>query len=347
MIDEIESLSLLISLEMGKTRQDARAEVRYAAEFLRWYAEEAVRIGGELRPSPAGTHRILTTHRPVGVTLLPTPWNFPAAMITRKLGPALAAGCTALVKFAEDTPLTGLYLADLMTRAGLPEGVLTVLTTDRPADLVAAALQDPRVRKVSFTGSTAVGRHLLRQTAERIVNTSLELGGNAPFIVLDDADLDAAVDGAIIAKMRNGGQACTAANRFLVQDSVAEKFAALLTERMAALRVGPGTGDSPELGPLVNARRRDEVVAHVGAAADVGAVVRLGGDVPDRPASTTRRPCSPTCRAKRRWPRRRSSDPSRRSSPSSTTTTPSRSPTTPTSDWPRTCTAVISPAASP
>ncbi|MFC5994321.1 aldehyde dehydrogenase family protein [Pseudonocardia hispaniensis] len=218
-----------------------------------------------------------------GVTLMLTPWNFPAAMITRKLAPALAAGCTALVEPAEDSPLTALHLAALMSRAGLPEGVVSVLTTDRPAELVEVALHDSRVRKVAFTGSTQMGLYLLRQTAERIVNTSLELGGNAPFIVLDDADLDDAVEGALVAKMRNDGQACTAANRFLVQESVASDFAARLSARMAALRMGPGASDSTELGPLVNGRRRDEIAANVSAAVEQGAAVQLGGEVPECP----------------------------------------------------------------
>lgn len=253
MLDELEPVALLMSLEMGKTRADARAEVRYAAEFFRWFSEEAVRIRGELRTAPSGSHRILTIERPVGVALLLTPWNFPAAMATRKLAPALAAGCTAILKPAEDTPLTALYLADLLHRAGLPPGVATVLTTDRPGELVEHALADPRIRKVSFTGSTPVGRQLLRHAAERITNTSLELGGNGPFVVLDDADLDAAVEGAVIAKMRNGGQACTAANRFLVQASVAGEFTQRLAARMAALRLGPAADEGTELGPLVNA----------------------------------------------------------------------------------------------
>ncbi|MEJ2889574.1 NAD-dependent succinate-semialdehyde dehydrogenase [Actinomycetospora aeridis] len=283
MLDELEPLAWLMSLEMGKTRADARAEVRYAAEFFRWFAEEAVRIGGELRTAPGGANRILTVHRPVGVTLLLTPWNFPAAMAARKLAPALAAGCTALLKPAEDTPLTALYLADLLARAGVPEGVVHVLTTDRPGELVERALADPRVRKLSFTGSTPVGRALLRQTAERIVNTSLELGGNAPFVVLDDADLDAAVEGAMIAKMRNGGQACTAANRFLVHTAVADDFAELLSARMAALVVGPGTDEATQLGPMVNARRRHDLATRVESAVGDGAKVHTGGAPLDRP----------------------------------------------------------------
>ncbi|GAA2866191.1 NAD-dependent succinate-semialdehyde dehydrogenase [Pseudonocardia halophobica] len=283
MLAELEPLALLMSLEMGKTRADARAEVRYAAEFFRWFAEEAVRIGGELRIAPSGANRILTVHRPVGVALLLTPWNFPAAMATRKLAPALAAGCTALLKPAEDTPLTAIHLADLLARAGVPEGVVHVLTTDRPGELVERALADSRVRKLSFTGSTPIGRALLHQTADRIVNTSLELGGNAPFLVLEDADLDAAVEGAMFAKMRNGGQACTAANRFLVHPAVADEFAALLSARMAALTVGPGTDEATQLGPMVNARRQADLIARVDAAVSGGARVHTGGSALERP----------------------------------------------------------------
>lgn len=283
MLAELEPLALLMSLEMGKTRTDARAEVRYAAEFFRWFSEEAVRITGEHRTAPSGAHRILTVHRPVGVALLLTPWNFPAAMATRKLAPALAAGCTALLKPAEDTPLTAIYLADLLRRAGVPAGVVQVLTTDRPGDFVEHALADARIRKLSFTGSTSVGRALLHQTADRIVNTSLELGGNAPFIVLDDADLDAAVEGAMFAKMRNGGQACTAANRFLVHSAVADDFAARLSERMTALVVGPGVDDTTQLGPMVNARRQADLAARVDAAVGEGAKLHTGGAPIDGP----------------------------------------------------------------
>ncbi|MDN5857902.1 MAG: NAD-dependent succinate-semialdehyde dehydrogenase [Pseudonocardia sp.] len=283
MLAELEPLALLMSLEMGKTRGDARAEVRYAAEFFRWFSEEAVRIGGELRTAPSGANRILTVQRPVGVALLLTPWNFPAAMATRKLAPALAAGCTAVLKPAEDTPLTALYLADLLSRAGLPDDVVHVLTTDRPGELVERALAHPRVRKLSFTGSTPVGRALLHQTADRIVNTSLELGGNAPFLVLEDADLDDAVEGALFAKMRNGGQACTAANRFLVHEAVADEFAERLSARMAALRVGPGTDETTQLGPMVNAKRQADLAARVDAAVGDGAKVHTGGAPLQRP----------------------------------------------------------------
>ncbi len=280
MIERREELAFLMSLEMGKSLTDARGEVTYAAEFFRWFAEEAVRIGGELRTAPSGANRILTFRRPVGVALLLTPWNFPAAMATRKIGPALAAGCAVVLKPAEDTPLTVLALAQLLTEAGAPAGVLNVVTTDKPGELVTTALQDPRVRKLSFTGSTGVGRQLLKQAADRIVNCSMELGGNDPFIVLDDADLDAAVEGAMLAKMRNGGQACTAANRFLVQESVAESFAARLAEKMGALRMGPGTSEDTQLGPMINKRAVDGIADKVARTVEAGASAVLGGERP-------------------------------------------------------------------
>jgi succinate-semialdehyde dehydrogenase / glutarate-semialdehyde dehydrogenase len=280
MIERKEELAFLMSLEMGKSLTDARGEVVYAAEFFRWFAEEAVRIGGELRTAPSGANRILTFRKPVGVALLLTPWNFPAAMATRKIAPALAAGCTVVLKPAEDTPLTALLLAALLTEAGVPAGVVNVLTTDRPGELVSAALSDERVRKLSFTGSTGVGRQLLKQAADRIVNCSMELGGNDPFIVLDDADLEAAVEGAMIAKMRNGGQACTAANRFLVQASVAEQFGSLLAERMASLVMGAGTSENTQLGPMINQRAVDGIADKVDRTVQAGASVMLGGSRP-------------------------------------------------------------------
>jgi succinate-semialdehyde dehydrogenase / glutarate-semialdehyde dehydrogenase len=283
MIARREQIAFVMSLEMGKTLTDSRAEVTYAAEFFRWFAEEAVRIGGELRMAPSGANRILTFRKPVGVALLLTPWNFPAAMATRKLGPALAAGCTTVLKPASDTPLTALILAQLLAEAGVPDGVVNVVTTDKSGQFVSAAIQDERVRKLSFTGSTEVGRLLLRQAADRIVNSSMELGGNGPFIVLDDADLDAAVDGAMLAKMRNGGQACTAANRFLVQKSVAAAFADRLAQRMAELRVGPGTSEQTQLGPMVNQGAVEGIAAKVEASVAAGAVVRIGGKPLERP----------------------------------------------------------------
>jgi len=241
MTERAEDLARLISAENGKALVDARGEVAYAAEFFRWYGEEAVRALGVLATAPSGANRILVQHQPVGVCVLVTPWNFPAAMATRKIGPALAAGCTVVLKPASDTPLTALAVAELLADAGVPPGVVNVLPARRSGAVVSAMLHDDRVRKLSFTGSTEVGRVLLHEAADRVVNCSMELGGNAPFLVFADADLDAAVDGAMIAKMRNAGEACTAANRFYVEAPVAEEFSRRLAARMAALVVGPGT----------------------------------------------------------------------------------------------------------
>ena len=277
-----EELATLIALENGKALVDARAEVSYAAEFFRWYAEEAVRIDGQLSLAPSGSNRIMVTRRPVGICVLVTPWNFPAAMATRKIGPALAAGCTMILKPASDTPLTALAIGRLLAAAGLPPGVVNVLPGRRSGPIVSAMLHDPRVRKLSFTGSTEVGRILLRECADNIVNTSMELGGNAPFVVFADADLDAALDGAMIAKMRNGGEACTAANRFYVEAPVAAEFSGRLAERMAALRVGPGTEESTEVGPLVNDEAVEKVEALVQDAVTAGATVVTGGSRPQR-----------------------------------------------------------------
>jgi succinate-semialdehyde dehydrogenase/glutarate-semialdehyde dehydrogenase len=283
MISRREEIAYVMSLEMGKSLTDARGEVTYAAEFFRWFSEEAVRIGGELRMAPSGANRILTFRKPVGIALLLTPWNFPAAMATRKIGPALAAGCPVILKPAHETPLTALLLVQVLADAGAPPGVVNVLTTDHPGDLVAAALRDARIRKLSFTGSTPVGSQLLKQAADRIVNCSMELGGNAPFIVLDDADLDAAVSGAMLAKMRNGGQACTAANRFLVQESVAAEFASRLASAMGALRVGAGTDEQTQLGPMVSERAVAGIAEKVDESVAAGAVTVLGGTRLDRP----------------------------------------------------------------
>ncbi|MBM7508491.1 succinate-semialdehyde dehydrogenase/glutarate-semialdehyde dehydrogenase [Nocardioides salarius] len=277
-----EELAFLISLENGKALTDARGEVAYAAEFFRWYAEEAVRAGGEVTTAPSGANKILVLRQPVGVCVLVTPWNFPAAMATRKIGPALAAGCTVVLKPASDTPLTALLMARILEDAGVPPGVVNVLPARRSGAVVSAMLHDPRVRKLSFTGSTEVGRVLLREAADQVVNCSMELGGNAPFLVLDDADLDAAVDGAMIAKMRNGGEACTAANRFYVHADVADEFSRRLAERMAALRVGPGTHDDTEVGPLVNEESAAKVAELVDGAVADGARVVTGGSRPDR-----------------------------------------------------------------
>jgi succinate-semialdehyde dehydrogenase/glutarate-semialdehyde dehydrogenase len=283
MISRREDIAFVMSLEMGKSLTDSRGEVTYAAEFFRWFGEEAVRVGGELRTAPSGANRILTFRKPVGVALLLTPWNFPAAMATRKIGPALAAGCTVILKPAHETPYTALLMAQVLADAGAPPGAVNVLTTDRPSDLVEAALADERVRKLSFTGSTGVGARLLKQAADRIVNCSMELGGNGPFVVLDDADLDAAVDGAMLAKMRNGGQACTAANRFLVHGGVATEFASRLAARMAALRVGAGTAEDTQLGPMVSEKAVEGIAAKVSESIAAGAVATIGGSRLDRP----------------------------------------------------------------
>jgi succinate-semialdehyde dehydrogenase/glutarate-semialdehyde dehydrogenase len=277
-----EPFARLMSAENGKSLRDARAEVTYAAEFFRWYAEEAVRIDGNLTTAPVAANKILVTRQPIGVSILVTPWNFPAAMATRKLGPALAAGCSVVLKPAEDTPLTALALAALLEEAGVPSGVVNVVPTSRPGPVTAAMMADPRVRKLSFTGSTEVGRQLLRQGADTVLSCSMELGGNAPFIVFDDADLDAAIEGAMIAKMRNGGEACTAANRFYVHEAVAADFTARLADRFGKLTLGPGLEESTDVGPLVNEATRSKVAGLVEGVAGDGGQVVLGGGAPDR-----------------------------------------------------------------
>lgn len=277
MCRDAEALARLISLENGKALKDARGEVAYAAEFFRWFAEEAVRGAGDFGLAPSGANRILVTYQPIGVSLLITPWNFPAAMATRKIAPALAAGCTCILKPATETPLTALAVAALLAEAGVPAGVVNVLTTSTTAKVVNTILDDPRVRKVSFTGSTEVGRVLLRKAADQVIHSSMELGGNAPFLVFEDADLDRALDGLMVAKMRNGGEACTAANRIYVQRGIAETFAARLAERMAALRVGPGVEETTDCGPLVNAGAVNKVAELVDDAVARGAKVLCGG----------------------------------------------------------------------
>jgi succinate-semialdehyde dehydrogenase / glutarate-semialdehyde dehydrogenase len=282
MNERAESLARLMVCENGKALPDARGEITYAAEFFRWYAEEAVRNEGALSVAPSGANRILVQHQPVGVSVLITPWNFPAAMATRKIGPALAAGCTVVLKPAKETPLTALAIAGILAEAGVPDGVVNVLPTSKPGPMTEAMLADPRVRKLSFTGSTEVGRALLKTAADTVTNCSMELGGNAPFLVFEDADIDEAVKGAYLAKMRNGGEACTAANRFYVHESVASEFSARLAERLAAVRLGPGLDDGVELGPLVNADTRDKVAGLVEAATKDGSRVVLGGHAPER-----------------------------------------------------------------
>jgi succinate-semialdehyde dehydrogenase/glutarate-semialdehyde dehydrogenase len=283
MTERTDQLARLIVRENGKALTDARGEVTYAAEFFRWFAEEAVRAGGDLQMAPAGTNRILVLRQPIGVSILVTPWNFPAAMATRKIGPALAAGCTVVLKPASDTPLTALALGALLSDAGVPAGVVNVLPSRRSGSVVDAMLHDPRVRKLSFTGSTEVGRGLLRQAADCVVSCSMELGGNAPFIVFDDADLESAVAGAMVAKMRNGGEACTAANRFLVQRGIAAEFGKRLAQSMGGLRVGPGLDDGVQLGPLINAAGRDKVAALVNGAVSDGARLAVGGEISEGP----------------------------------------------------------------
>lgn len=276
-----DDIAMLMTLELGRALPDSQAETKYGLEFLRWFAEEAVRVGGRYTPSPTGTGRILVSHSPVGPCLAITPWNFPLAMGTRKIAPALAAGNVMVVKPAHETPLTMLALAEAFAEAGLPAGVLSVLPTSDSRGVSTEIITDDRLRKISFTGSTPVGRTLLAQAAERVQRTSMELGGNAPFVVFDDADLDAAVEGAFAAKMRNGGEACTAANRFLVASSVAEEFTEKLVDKMSAVRIGAGYDDGVTLGPLVSAAQRDKVADAVSDAVAGGGRIRLGGKAPE------------------------------------------------------------------
>lgn len=281
--DRADDFAHLMSLEMGKTVAEARGEVTYGNEFFRWFSEEAVRIHGRWMQAPAGGSRLLTIKKPVGPCLFVTPWNFPLAMGTRKIGPAIAAGCTMVVKPAELTPLTMLALAAVLHEAGLPAGVLNVVPSTRAAEISQALQADDRLRKVSFTGSTAVGRVLVRQSADQLQRVSMELGGNAPFLVFEDADVDAAVDGAMVAKMRNMGEACTAANRFLVHRSVAQEFAEKLGARMGALRVGRGQDDGVDVGPLIDEKAVESVGQLVTDAVHDGARVVTGGAAPEGP----------------------------------------------------------------
>ncbi len=273
----VDDLALLMTMEMGKPLAESKAEVTYAAEFFRWFSEEACRVDGSYGTAPNGTFRVLVMRQPVGPCLLITPWNFPLAMGTRKIGPAIAAGCTMIVKPAKQTPLSMLALAQIMTEAGLPEGVMSVLPTSNAGAFTTPLMADPRLRKVSFTGSTEVGRVLLKQAADQVLRTSMELGGNAAFIVFADADLDAAVDGAMIAKMRNVGEACTAANRFLVEASVATVFAEKLAVRMGAMKIGRGTEADVQVGPLVDEPTRAKVAELVADAVANGASIVTGG----------------------------------------------------------------------
>ncbi|BBX06132.1 NAD-dependent succinate-semialdehyde dehydrogenase [Mycolicibacterium aichiense] len=284
-IDRADDLAALMTLEMGKVVAESMGEVKYGAEFFRWFAEEAVRIGGRYTPSPAGTGRIIVTKQPVGPCYAITPWNFPLAMGTRKIGPAFAAGCTMIIKPAQETPLTMLLLAKLMAEAGLPKGVLSILPTSRPGEVTKALIDDGRLRKLTFTGSTGVGKALVAQSADKLLRTSMELGGNAPFVVFDDADVDAAVEGAMLAKMRNGGEACTAANRIHVANAVIDEFTDKFVKRMAEVTLGNGLDPSSKLGPLINTKQLNKVQELVNDAVDKGAKVALGGEAPGGPGN--------------------------------------------------------------
>jgi succinate-semialdehyde dehydrogenase/glutarate-semialdehyde dehydrogenase len=277
MNDRKDELALLMTLEMGKSLAESTGEIVYAAEFFRWFSEEAVRIHGRYSHEPSGKGRLLTMRQPVGPCLLVTPWNFPAAMGTRKIGPAIAAGCTMVVKPAGQTPLTMLALAQLLSDAGLPDGVLNIVTSSDSGSVVKPLVEDPRLRKLSFTGSTQVGRLLMEQSSKRLLRLSMELGGNAPYLVFADADIDLAVEQAMVAKMRNMGESCVAANRFHVEASVAEEFTSKLTEKMAALTVGRGTEKGVNVGPLIDAKQRDKVAELVDDAVAHGAKLRTGG----------------------------------------------------------------------
>ena len=281
--ERADELALLMTLEMGKPVAESRAEITYAAEFFRWFSEEAVRIAGDYRVAPGGGSRLVVMRQPVGPALLITPWNFPMAMGTRKIGPAIAAGCTMVLKPAALTPLSSLALAQILVDCGLPAGVLNVVTTTNASATTGPLIRDPRLRKVSFTGSTEVGKKLIEASSEQVLRVSMELGGNAPFLVFDDADLDAAVDGAMLAKMRNGGEACTSANRFYVQRGVADDFTHRLSERMRELKMGRGTDDGVNVGPLVSEQQRAQVVELVDDALAKGAVPSCGAELPEGP----------------------------------------------------------------
>jgi succinate-semialdehyde dehydrogenase/glutarate-semialdehyde dehydrogenase len=281
MTSEADQIARLVSMENGKVLADAKAEVTYAAEFFRWFAEEAVRTPGDFRHAPNGDKRILVTHQPIGVSLLITPWNFPAAMATRKLGPALAAGCTVIMKAASETPLTAIWIVDILQRAGVPAGVVNFIMPSKTGPMISKILHDDRVRNISFTGSTEVGRGLIRESADLVLRTSMELGGNAPFVIFDDADIDEAVKGAMIAKMRNGGAACTAANRFIVAASVADEFTTKLSAAMSALKMADGLADGAQLGASVSVKERNKIAELVDASVAAGAKVHVGGVLPE------------------------------------------------------------------
>lgn len=285
LVDHIDELAHLITQEHGKPLADAKGEVLYAAEFFRWNAEEAVRIHGSLSTAPAGTNKIIVRHPPVGVVVIITPWNFPAAMITRKVAPALAAGNAVVIKPAEDTPLTALRIAELLSESGVPAGVINVVPTTNASSWFDAAVDHPAVRMVSFTGSTQTGRVLLRRAADRVLKVGMELGGNAPFVVLGDADIDAAVSGAMVAKMRHSAQTCTAANRFFVEDAVADEFTTKLAEAMGAIKVGSGFDEAVGCGPVINHKAVQDIDALVAEAMGCGASAAIGGAAIDSPGS--------------------------------------------------------------
>ena len=284
-IERADDFATLMTCEMGKVLAESMGEVKYGAEFFRWFAEEAVRIAGRFTPSPAGTGRIVVTKQPVGPCYAITPWNFPLAMGTRKIGPALAAGCTMIVKPAQETPLTMMLLAKLIDEAGLPKGVLSVLPSNQPREVTTALIEDGRLRKMSFTGSTGVGKALLKQASDALLRTSMELGGNAPFVVFDDADVDAAVEGAMLAKMRNGGEACTAANRLYVAAPLLDDFTDKFVKKMGELTIGNGLDPSTKLGPLVNPKQVASVQELVDDAVEKGATVAVGGQAPGGPGN--------------------------------------------------------------
>ena len=281
MVAEADAIATIVSKENGKVLTDAKGEVMYAAEFFRWFAEEAVRVPGDFRKSPSGDKRILVTHQPIGVSLLITPWNFPAAMATRKIGPAIAAGCTMILKPASETPLTALAIVDIMERAGVPKGVINVILPQKVGESISKILHDPRVKNLSFTGSTEVGRVLIREAADRVIRCSMELGGNAPFVVFEDADIPAAVAGLMLAKMRNGGAACTAANRVYVQKSVADQFTKEFSQAMSQLKMGKGTDAGIQLGASVSVKERNKIAELVDAAVKAGGKVHTGGTTPE------------------------------------------------------------------
>ena len=281
MVAEADHLATLISRENGKVFSDARGEVMYAAEFFRWFSEEAVRTPGDFRKSPSGDKRILVTHQPIGVSLLITPWNFPAGMATRKIGPAIAAGCTMVLKPAGETPLTALAIVDILERAGVPKGVVNVILPSKTGPMISKMLHDPRVRNLSFTGSTEVGRVLLKECADLVIRTSMELGGNAPFVVLDDANIDEAIKGVMLAKMRNGGAACTAANRIFVARAIADEFTEKFTAAMAGMKMANGLTEGAQLGASVSMKERNKIAELVDASVAAGAKVHTGGKTPD------------------------------------------------------------------